>query len=131
MRSSCFIESPLCLNAFASTTSSFCTAGAGRPFRVLFRSAPLGPEKRPPLVPTGEVVPLPSSSALITSSPAKLTFLSFDLRPVRPYFESKNLVTRITSPSLRPKVRKTDGVMSGSTVSSMESLLKLNAYRSH
>lgn len=121
----------LCLKVAASTTSSFCTAGAGRPFRVLFLSAPPGPENSPPLAPLGEVDPLPPSSAFVISSPLKLTFLSFDLAPVRPYFESKYLVTLRISPSFRPSVRKTVGVISGSILSSMESRLKLNAYLSH
>ena len=44
-------------NMLASTTSSLCTAGAGRPLRVLFLRAPPGPEKRPPPTLSGDVAP--------------------------------------------------------------------------
>ncbi len=51
-------------NILASTTSSLCTAGAGRPLRVLFLRAPPGPEKRPPPALSGDIAPfLISASA--------------------------------------------------------------------
>lgn len=64
-----------CSNAFGSTASPAWTVGAGRPLRVLFRNMPPGPEKSPEDPPCS---PLP-----MTSSPPKLTFLNFDLDPVR------------------------------------------------
>ena len=51
-----------CLNVLASTTSLLCTVGAGRPLRVLFLRAPPGPEKRPPLSPSGACAPSPMST---------------------------------------------------------------------
>lgn len=130
-RSSTRSPATLCLKVWASTTSSFCTAGAGRPFRVLFLSAPPGPENNPPPLPVGEIETPPSSSLLITSSPPKLTFLGFDFSPVRPYLVSRYFITLRISPSFRPSVRSTGGVISGSTDSSIESRAKLDAYLSH
>lgn len=116
--SSAFLD----LNTLGSTTSWVCTAGAGRPLRVLFRSVPPGPEKSPPTVPLGEVVPLSASFAVsIESSSPKLTFLSFVLALIRLYLLSRYFMTRRMSPSLRPKVLNTVGVISGNTLSSMES----------
>lgn len=108
-----------CEKAFGSTTSLVWTAGAGRPFRVLFFKVPPGPEKRP--VPD-------SPSGLIISSPPKLTPL---FAPARPYFLSKNLITLMISPSRKPNVRRFVASMSGKTLSSIESLAKACAYRSH
>ena len=51
-----------CLNVLASTTSLLCTVGAGRPLRVLFLSAPPGPEKRPPPSPSGVCPPFSLSA---------------------------------------------------------------------
>ena len=104
-------------NAFASTTSFVWTVGAGRPLRVLFFNVPPGPENKPP------AEPLVSSSPLV-SSPAKLTFLNLDFEPVRLYLMSRYFMTRRMSPSFRPKVRRTSGVISGNTLSSIESRLK-------
>ena len=52
----------LCLKVFASTTSLLCTVGAGRPLRVLFLSAPPGPENRPPPSASGACAPSPTSA---------------------------------------------------------------------
>lgn len=117
-----------CFRASASTTSLLWIAGAGRPFRVLFRRAPPGPENKPPVV-FGDVATSWSPS---TPSPSpKLTFRSLDDAPVRENLLSRYFITRRISPSFKPKVLKTAGVMSGRTVSSIESRLKLNAYLSH
>ena len=112
--------------------SLVCTAGAGRPLRVLFLSVPPGPENRPPPVLLGEATPLsPSSSLPIVSLSLKLTLRNLDFAPVRPYLLSRNFITRIMSPSFKPRVRSTAGVMSDNTPSSIESRLKLKAYLSH
>ena len=106
----------------ASTTSLLWIGGAGRPFRVLLRRAPPGPEKRPPPS-LGDRGASPSSV-----SPLLLTFRSFDL--LRLNFVSRYFMTRKISPSLRPNVRNTEAFISGNIVSSIKSLWKLNAYRS-
>jgi hypothetical protein len=95
-------------NALGSTTLLVSTGGAGRPFLVLFRSVPPGPENRPPSL-----------------SSAPLTFL------VRPYLVSRNLITLMISPSRRPRFRRTLASTSGRTLSSIESLEKAWAYLSH
>lgn len=119
-----FLSLPLCFKLSASTTSLLWTGGAGRPLRVLFLKVPPGPEKRPPPVSLGDSGASPSSSSTLL-----LTFRSLDL--FRLNFVSKYFMTRRTSPSLRPSVRRTDAVISGSIVSSIESLWKLKAYLSH
>ena len=88
-------------NAFGSTVSLVCVAGAGLPFRVLFLRAPPAPENSPPS---------PSAS----SDP----FL-----PLRLYLVSRcRMILRI-SPSRSPRFLKTVASTSGSTLSSMLSLL--------
>ena len=96
----------LCWNTLGSTTSLVCRGGAGRPFRVLFKRVPPGPENKPlsPLV----------SSAL------PLRFL-FD----REYLVLRYFITRMMSPSLSPRLRRISGVKSSKIDSSIESLLKL------
>ena len=118
----------LCLNLLASTTSLLCTVGAGRPLRVLFLSAPPGPEKRPPPSPSGACPP--SSYVRLAATERNVEDQTEDI-PVRPNLESKYFITRSISPSLRPSVRNTDGLISPRTFSSIESLLKLKAYLSH
>lgn len=88
-------------NAFGSTVSLVWVAGAGRPLRVLFLRAPPAPENRPPS---------PSAS----SDP----FLPFRL-----YFVSRCLMILRISPSRSPRFLKTVASTSGSTLSSMLSLL--------
>ena len=73
----------LCLKAFSSTTSFVCTAGAGLPLRVLFLSAPPGPENSPP-------------------SPAA----PFSEGPLRSYLLSRYFMTRNMSPSFRGVVER-------------------------
>lgn len=114
-------------NILASTTSLLCTGAAGWLLRVLFLRAPPGPEKRPPPALSGDVAP-PVISALAPST--RLSRVNFNL-PVRPNLVSKYFITRNISPSLRPNVRNTGAVISGSTFSSIESFEKLNAYLSH
>ena len=83
-------SSDFCSNAFGSISLFVSTGGAGRPFRVLFRNVPPGPENKPPAPP----------SAL--ASPAlRLNWLS------------KCFVTRRISPSFSPSVRRRAGVISG------------------
>lgn len=113
---SCGLDASFCSNTLGSTTSPVWTAGAGLLFRVLLCRTPPGPEKRP-LGP-------PSSPLPIISSPPKLTFRALDLEPVRPRVVSKYRITRRISPSLRPRVRRFSGVISGRTLSSMESRTK-------
>ena len=113
--SSIFFSVPFCLKLSASTTSLLWTAGAGRPLRVLFLKVPPGPENSPPPLLLGE-----SGLSLSPDSP----FLRLNLL-------SRYFITLRISPSLRPNVRRTSGVISGRLVSSIESLLKLKVYRSH
>ena len=109
----------LLLKALSSTTSLLSRAGAGRPFRVLFRKAPPGPENRPPPI-SGDP---PLSAAEDVSMRFLLRIMACLL--LRLYFVSRYFVIRRMSPSLRPRVRKTEGVISGRIDSSIESFLKL------
>ena len=114
-------------NILASTTSSLCTAGAGRPLRVLFLRAPPSPENRLPPTLSRDVAP----SLISALAPSTIWRRVFFNLPVRPNLVSRYFITRSISPSLRPKVRNTGAVISASTFSSIESFEKLNAYLSH
>lgn len=80
--------------ALASTTSFVSTAGAGRPFLVLFLMAPPAPANRPPFA-VSPLVAAPSIGVLC-----------------RPNLLSRCFITRRMSPSLRPSVRSSVGVIS-------------------
>lgn len=95
------------LNASMSTTSFVWTVGAGLPLRVLFRSAPPGPENKPPSAPLA--LPSPPS-------------------PFLPYLLSRNFITRRLSPSFRPNVRSNGGWTSGKISWPISSAAKARAY---
>ena len=111
------------LKAFSSITSLLSTAGAGRPFLVLFLRAPPGPEKRPPLGPSA----VARSDAMNFGQIVDLKLAGKDSLPDRPYLVSKYFMTRSLSPSLKPSVPRTEGVISGNMFSSIESLANARA----
>lgn len=100
---------PSCSNALGSTVSVFCTVGAGLPFLVLLRSAPPGPENRPP------------------SSVSAVPFVAGRLRS---NFSSRFFMTRRISPSLSPSVRNSVGLTSRRFSSPIWSRENADAYLS-